>query len=87
MVKQDLGTITILIGDRQADAIKVQEILTKFGHLVIARTGVNIEPKCLEHCTGLVAVFVKGDLKKMNQLTAELDNLATIQAKLVVVSK
>ena len=84
--KQHIGTITIMVKDRQTHSQDVQMILTKNGHLILARLGVNVQPLCIEHCTGLITVAVKGTATEINKLTKELDELYGIVAKKCVVS-
>ena len=79
--KKHLATITILIEDRQTNAGKMQQILTDHGHLIMARMGVNVQPACIAHCTGLISVAVKGTAKEINDLTKKLNQLYGIVAK------
>ena len=85
-LKKHLGTITILIKDRQAHAVDVQAILTKHGHLILARLGVNLQRQCIEHCTGLIVVVVEGTKPEIKKLTKELDDFYGIVAKTTIVS-
>ncbi len=79
--KKHLATITILVKDRQTHAKEVQQILTDYGHLIMARLGVNAQRSCVENCTGLVAVAVEGTANEINDLTQKLDTLYGIVAK------
>ena len=79
--KQHLGTITILVKDRKMHAKDVQDILSKHGHKIMARLGVNVQPACIEHCTGLITVAVKGTMKEIKGITDDLDKLYGIVAK------
>lgn len=82
-----MGTITILVKDRQTHAGDVQKLLTDHGHIIMARMGVNVQKSCVEHCTGLVAVAVEGTMKEIEDLTAALDGLYGIVAKSCVVTE
>ncbi|MCD4762173.1 hypothetical protein K8R32_04420 [bacterium] len=84
--KKHLGTITILVKDRQMHAKDVQQILTDNGHLVMARLGVNVQHACVEHCTGLITVAVKGTIKEIKEFGKKIDSLYGIVAKTVIVS-
>ena len=79
--KKHLATITILIKDRQMHAVDVQKILTKDGHLILARLGVNPARTCIDHCTGIVAIIVEGTNKEIKGLMKELDDFYGIVAK------
>ena len=79
--KKHLATVSILVKDRQSHAGDVQTILTKHGHLILARLGVNVQRACIEHCTGFITVAVEGTAKEISAMTKELDELYGIVAK------
>jgi hypothetical protein len=85
--KKQLGTITILIEDRQMHANDVQQMLTEAGHLIMSRLGVNVQPTCIEHCTGLIVVAMAASTKQINDLTKKLNKLYGIVAKASIVTK
>jgi len=85
--KKHLGTITILIKDRQTHAVDVQRVLTDNGHLILARLGVNAQRSCVEHCTGVIAILVEGTAHDINALAKEIDGLYGIVAKAVIVTE
>ena len=81
MEKNHVGTITILIKDRHAQAPDVNGILTDHGHIILARLGVNLQPRCIEHCTAMISVAVQGSAKQIKDLTTQLDEIYGIVAK------
>jgi len=81
MDKKHLATITILIKDRQMHAKDVNEMLTKNGHLIMARLGVNVQKSCVEHCNGMITIVVEASSGEIRNLTKELDELYGIVAK------
>ena len=85
--KRHLATITILIKDRQMHSVDVQKILTDHGHKIMARLGVNVEPACIDHCTGLITVAVKGTMKEIKGITDDLDKLYGIVAKASIMTE
>jgi hypothetical protein len=85
--KKQLGTITILIEDRQMHANDVQNMLTEAGHLIMSRLGVNIQPACIDHCTGLIVVVIAATSKQINDLAKKLNKLYGIVAKASIVTK
>ena len=85
--KKQLGSITLLVEDRQTHAKDMNQILSEAGHIIMARLGVNIQPLCLEHCTGLVVVVVTGTTKEINDLTKKLNELYGIVAKSSIVTR
>lgn len=84
--KKHLGTITILVKDRQMHAKDVNQMLTDHGHIIMARLGVNVQRSCVEHCTGMITVAVEGTAKEINDLTAAIDGLYGIVAKASIVT-
>ncbi len=85
--KKQLATITILVKDRQVHSQDVNKLLSKFGHHVIARLGVNVQRTCIEHCTGMITVAIEATNKEINNLTKELDALYGIVAKSCVMTE
>lgn len=81
MEKKHLGTITILVRDRHAQAPDINQILTDHGHIILARLGINLQPRCIEHCTAVVTIVVEGAMKEIKELTTELDEIYGIVAK------
>jgi putative iron-only hydrogenase system regulator len=81
MSKTILGTISILIQDRHSKSAGVNELLTKQGHLIRARLGVNIEPKCSAGCLAVISLVVEGTKEEINGLTGKLNTLAGVKAQ------
>lgn len=81
MEKKHLGTITILVKDRHAQAPDINQVLTDHGHIILARLGVNLQPRCIEHCTAMVTVAVESTAKEIKELTTQLDEIYGIVAK------
>ena len=84
--RKQLGTITILIKDRQMHAKDVNQLLTDAGHIIMARLGVNVQRACVAHCTGMIVVAVEATTKQISDLTKRLNKLYGIVAKSNVVS-
>jgi metal-responsive CopG/Arc/MetJ family transcriptional regulator len=83
--KNHLGSITILVENRQALSTDVQKILTENGHLIMARMGVNVQRICVEHCTGLMVIAVEGTKKEIDYLANKLDSLYGVIARVAIV--
>jgi putative iron-only hydrogenase system regulator len=83
-VKNQLATISIIINGREKLADKVQKILTEYSHIVIARMGVNIQPKCIKDCTGVIVLIAKGEMKEIKKLTEKLNKISGVTAKQIV---
>jgi metal-responsive CopG/Arc/MetJ family transcriptional regulator len=87
MNKEILATITILLTDRQSNHSSMNQLLSENGHLIMARLGVNVQKKCLEHCTGLIVVAVEGEREKIQALTDSLNRIEGLKAELVVMAE
>lgn len=85
--KKQLGTITILVKDRQQHAVDVNRILTENAQLVLARLGVNVARTCVTGCTAMITVAVEATVKEINDLTEKLDSLYGIVAKASIVTE
>lgn len=87
MQKQHLGTITIMITNRQVNSEKLNKALSENGHVILTRLGVNIEPRCISNCSGLITIIVKGTSVQINDLTKTLNKLYGVIAKNCVITK
>ena len=85
--KNQLGTITIMVGDRNSHAQDVNKILSEAGELIIARLGVNVKRTHVDHCSALITVVVEGGKKEIADLTKKLDKLYGIVAKSSIVTE
>jgi len=86
-LKKHFATITILVKDRQSNVARVNKLLTDNGHLIVARLGVNIEPKCIKYCTGMITLATKGSKEEIVELTKKLDKLYGIVAKASIMTE
>ena len=75
MDKKHLATISILVKDRQSHSPDLNQLLTDYGHLILARLGVNVQRHCIEHCTGLVNIVLEATVDEIHQLTEKMDGL------------
>lgn len=74
--KQFLGTISILLKAREKKSEIVNRILTDASRIVLARSGINIEPRCSENCLGVITVFARGSKEQIRELK---DKLAAVE--------
>jgi metal-responsive CopG/Arc/MetJ family transcriptional regulator len=87
MAKNQLATMSILINGREKLANLVQAILTRHSHLVTARMGVNVQPKCVSDCLGLIMIVVQGDKKEIETLEQEIKRVKGVDVKVSVMAK
>lgn len=86
MAKKHLGSITILVKNRQNNAKIIQTILSENSEIIIARLGVNIQKSCIKNCTGLLNILVEGEAREINKLGKKLDGLYGIAAKAIIIT-
>ncbi len=87
MAKRHLATLSILLKDRQSQAIDLQQILSDNSHLIMSRLGVNLQPKCIEHCNGVIVLALDGGLREIKALAKKIDEVYGVVAKLSVLTK
>ena len=85
--KKYLATISIVTTNRHKNSQEIQKILTDYGKIVMARLGVNIQPKCISNCTGLIVLAVQGTKKEIQTLTKSLDKIYAVSAKNNIMTK
>lgn len=74
-----LGVLAIVIEDRKV-AVSVQEILSAFGEIIVARTGIHDR----ERDESVISLIVKGTVEQISALTGKLGRLPDIQVKSAV---
>ena len=84
--KIHVGTISILVKDRQMNAKDLNQMLTENGPLIMARLGVNLQKSCVDHCTCLIVVAVEASAQEINSLAEKIDGLYGIVAKASIVT-
>jgi len=87
MGKLNLGTISVLIKNREVCGDKVQKILSGNSRLVMSRMGVNIQPKCISNCLAVITVVVQGTKAELENLTKKINAVKGITAKLNILAR
>ena len=72
-----IGTITIIITNRTAQASQVNAILGDYGEAIIGRMGLPYAPKALH----IIALIVHASTDEIGALTGKLGALPGIQVK------
>jgi len=85
--KKHLAVLSILVKDRHAQAPDINEILTDHGQLILARLGVNLQPRCIEHCNAMITLTVEGTTREINELTKKIDEIYGIVAKTSIMTE
>jgi hypothetical protein len=87
MEKRVLGTISIMASNRQQSSAEMNQLLTAYGHHIVARLGVNVNRQCTETCPGLIALALDTTREIMEELTAKLNVIADIKATMVIMKE
>jgi putative iron-only hydrogenase system regulator len=72
-----IGTITIIITNRNCQAASVNAILSEFGEIIIGRMGLPYSAKGLH----IIALIVHASTDEIGALTGKLGALAGVQVK------
>jgi putative iron-only hydrogenase system regulator len=72
-----IGTITVIITDRTAQAPQVNAILGEYGHIVIGRMGLPYVPRALH----IIALIVHASTDEIGAMTGKLGALEGVQVK------
>lgn len=82
-----LATLSILIKGREKISSLVNEVLSSNSRLVLARMGMNVQPKCVSNCLGVITIIIQGSLKEISDLSKKLNKISGVTAKLVILAK
>jgi metal-responsive CopG/Arc/MetJ family transcriptional regulator len=83
-----LATISVSLKNKDITGPETQRIFTEYGHLILARTGINLNRTDLSlPDTGIIMLIVEGTDKEIIDMTVELDNLEGVISKNVILSK
>ncbi len=82
-----LGSITILVNDRQKNSCALNKLLSDNSANILGRMGLNITPKCSSDCFGLITLSVEGEAKEIRELAKKINSLYGIQAKSVIITR
>lgn len=87
MAKNQLATLSVLIKGREKLSNLVQAILTRHSHLILVRTGVNVQPKCTSDCLGLIMIVAQGSKQEIDDLVQEINRIKGVDVKVNVMAK
>ena len=78
---QQLVSISILSTNRQETSVRLNQVLTDNGHLIMSRLGVNVQKNCTEHCPGMIVLVLKDESEKIKQFIKELEAISELEVK------
>jgi putative iron-only hydrogenase system regulator len=80
VLSKRIGTVSIIITDRTAQAAKVNDLLTEHGKIIIGRMGLPYAPKDIH----IIALIVHGSTDEIGALTGKLGSLEGVEVKSVL---
>jgi len=72
-----IGTVSIIITDRTAQAARVNDLLTEYGGLIIGRMGLPYAPKNIH----IISLIIHGSTDDIGALTGKLGALEGVEVK------
>ena len=78
-MEKRIGTITILIRDREA-APSVNQILSEYAGIILCRQGLPFHDRNV----AVISLIVEGEMNRINALTGSLGRLPGAECKAVV---
>ena len=72
-----LGFIGIIVEQRDRQAVQVNDLLSRYGHLILARTGV---PHCHGGCA-VISLIVEATTDEIGELTGKLGSIPHVSVK------
>ncbi|MFC1467431.1 TM1266 family iron-only hydrogenase system putative regulator [Verrucomicrobiota bacterium] len=76
-MEKRLGFVGIIIENRAQNATEVNDLLSQFGHIIIARTGVPYEKR---DCSA-ITLIIDATTDELGTLTGKLGRLAGVAVK------
>lgn len=80
-VARSLVSISILLYERQVSAGKVNEVLTKWGHLILGRMGLPLSRKCQKNCSSVITLIAELNLKELKKITTDISQIEGVSIK------
>jgi putative iron-only hydrogenase system regulator len=80
-MEQRLGVIGIIIDDRKQSAGKVNELLSRFGELIVGRIGIPHK----ERGVNVIGLIVEASTDELGAFTGQLGMLPNVRVKSILV--
>jgi putative iron-only hydrogenase system regulator len=80
-MKQKVGIVGIIVGNRRKNASVVNKILSEHSEIIIGRMGIPQK----DTDTGLISLFVEGDTDKIGSLTGKLGMIKEVTVKSLLI--
>jgi putative iron-only hydrogenase system regulator len=80
-MKQKVGIVGIIVGNRRKNASVVNKILSEHSEIIIGRMGIPQK----DTDTGLISLFVEGDTDTIGSLTGKLGMIKEVTVKSLLI--
>jgi putative iron-only hydrogenase system regulator len=77
VLSKRIGTVSIIVTDRMAQAARVNDLLTEYGKIIIGRMGLPYTPKGIH----IISLIVHGSTDEIGALTGKLGLLEGVEVK------
>jgi len=81
-MEKRIAVLGIIVNNRRENAVKVNEILTSFGHLVVGRLGIPYEEKNMS----IISLIVDATNDEIGAISGKLGSINGVKAKAVIAS-
>lgn len=75
-----ISVIGIVVKNREEDSKKVNEILSKYGHIIVGRMGIPYRDKGIS----VISLIIDGTNEDIGALTGKLGSIKDVKVKSVV---
>ena len=75
-----IAVVGIIVENRKESAVKVNDIITKYGHLIVGRMGIPYK----ERGVSVISLIIDGTTDDIGALTGKLGNIKGVKVKSVV---
>ncbi len=78
-MKQHLASLSILNHDREKNASKINQVLSKYSFIITTRLGVNVQRNCTDKCQTLINLVIlatKPEIKNLEHDLKKIDNVS-----------
>ena len=75
-----IAVVGIVVSNREEEAFKVNEVLSRYGHLIVGRMGLPYKDRGVS----IISLIVDGTNDEIGAMTGKLGNIKGVKVKSVV---
>jgi len=77
MTEKRIGVVSIIITSRESQAVRVNDIISEYGDMIIGRMGLPYAPKNIH----IISLIIHGSTDEIGAMTGKLGLLSGVQVK------